>query len=329
MNIKLILYGFIACVCLLLLPAVVQAQFLFTTNNGAITVTGYTGSGGAVAIPEAIDHLLVVSIDNYAFARRTSITSVVIPDTVTNIGDEAFTYSGMDTHSRLTKLKIGRNVARIGRGAFSSCDQLTKITIPASVIVIGSGAFVFCTKLTEISIPASVTNIGDGAFNACFSLKSITVDAANPVYCSADGVLYDKNRTRLLQFPGGKAGGYIIPNDVTNIEHFALWNCPYLTSVTMPEGVTSIGDEEFAACGRLVTVIVPASVTNIGQNAFNSCVSMEGIYFRGNAPDYGEYGRGGRAKILGGLDTGTVYHLRGTTGWGTNFGGRPTALWKP
>jgi hypothetical protein len=97
----------------------------------------------------------------------------------------------------------------------------------------------------------------------------------------------------------------------------------------MPEGVTLIGDEEFAACGRLVTVIVPASVTNIGQNAFNSCVSMEGIYFHGNAPDYGEYWRGGRAKVLGGLDNGTVFYLQGTTGWETNFGGRPTALWKP
>jgi hypothetical protein len=309
------------------LPAIVQAKFIYSTNaDGAtVTITGYSGSGGAIVIPETIGHLPVVNIGQYAFARQISITSVVIPDTVTNIGDEAFTY--MDTHSRLTKLKLGRRVARIGSGAFSGCDQLTKITIPASVIGIGSGAFVFCTKLTEITIPASVTNIGDGAFNACFSLKSITVDAGNPAYCSVDGVLYDKNQTRLLQFPGGKAGSYIIPNSVTNIAHFALWNCPCLTSVTMPDGITSIGDEEFAACGRLVTVIVPASVTNIGQNAFNSCVSMEGIYFRGNAPDYGEYWRGGRAKILGGLDTGTVYYLRGTTGWETNFGGRPTALW--
>jgi BspA type Leucine rich repeat region (6 copies) len=320
----------ILCLALILsgaLPAAVQAQFLFTAINGGITITGYTGPGGAIVIPETIDHLPVVSIEHYAFARRTSITSVVIPDSVTNIGDEAFTY--MDTHSRLTKFKIGRKVARIGRGAFSACDQLTNITIPESVVSIGAGAFLFCSKLTVTTIPASVTNIEDGAFNACFSLKSIIVDASNPAYCSVDGVLYDKNRTRLLQFPGGKVGGYVIPNSVTNIAHFALWNCPYLTSVTMPDGINSIGDEEFAACGRLVTVIVPASVTSIGQNAFNSCVSMEGIYFRGNAPDYGEYWRGGRAKVLGGLDSGTVYYLRDTTGWETNFGGRPTALWNP
>ena len=327
MHIKLMHHGFIACLSLLLLPAVVQAQFLCRTNDSAITVTGYTGSGGAVAIPEAIDHLPVVSIGNHAFARRVSITSVVIPDTVTNIGDGAFTY--MDTHSRLTGLKIGRNVARIGRGAFSGCDQLTKIRIPDKTISIGASAFVFCSKLSRITIPASVTNLEDGAFNACFSLKSITVDAANPAYCSVDGVLYDKNRTRLLQFPGGKAGDYIIPVGVTNIAHMALWNCPHLTSVTMPEGVTSIGDEEFAACCKLASVIVPASVTNIGPNAFNSCVSMKGIYFCGNAPDYGEYWRGGRAKVLGGLDTGTVYYRRGTTGWSSTFGGRPTAFWEP
>jgi hypothetical protein len=318
----------ILCLALVLsgaLPAPVQAKFIYSTNADGVTITRYAGSGGAIVIPETIDHLPVVSIGDYAFSRQISITSVVIPDTVTNIGDEAFTY--MDTHSRLTKLKLGRRVARIGRGAFSGCDQLTSIAIPDSVSSIGSGAFVFCTKLTELTIPDGVTNIGDGAFNACFSLKSITVEAGNPAYGSLDGVLYDKNRTRLLQFPGGKAGSCIIPTGVTNIAHFALWNCPYVTRVTIPEGVTSIGDEQFAACGRLETVIIPASVTNIGQNAFNSCVSMKGIYFYGNAPDYGEYWRGGRAKVLGGLDTGTVYYREGTTGWGTNFGGRPTAPW--
>jgi hypothetical protein len=324
MNPKFLLW--LALILLLALPAQVQAQFDFTNDDHTILITKHTGPGGAVVIPDTIDHLPVVSIGAGAFSRRTSITSVVVPDTVTNIGDYAFTY--MDTHSRLTNLKLGQKVARIGRGAFSGCDQLTNLTIPESVVSIGAGAFVFCTKLTAITISAGITNIGDGAFNACFSLKSFTVDAGNPAYCSVDGVLYDKNRTRLLQFPGGKAGEYIIPNGVTNIAHFALWNCPYLTSVTLPEGITAIGDEEFAACHSLVTVIVPASVTNIGPNAFNSCMSMQGIYFCGNAPDYGEFWRGGRAKLLGGLDSGTVYYLPSTTGWETNFGGRPTALWK-
>ncbi|HEV2318574.1 MAG TPA: leucine-rich repeat domain-containing protein [Verrucomicrobiae bacterium] len=309
------------------LSCTAQAQFNFTTHNDSIAITGYNGPGGAILIPDTIDHLPVVRIGDGAFAHRTSITSVVVPDTVTDIGEDAFT--GMDVHSGLTALKLGRNVSRIGPGAFSGCDQLKTILIPDSVRTIGAGAFVFCSTLTHIYIPAGVTNIEDGAFNACFGLESITVDAGNPAYCSGDGVLYNRNRTRLLQFPGGKAGDFVIPDSVKNIAHFALWNCPNLTSVRIPEGITEIGDEEFAACRSLSTVIVPASVRHIGQNAFNSCLSMRGIYFYGNAPDYGEYWRGGRSKVLGGLDSGTIYYLPGTTGWGSTFGGRPTATWKP
>jgi hypothetical protein len=191
------------------------------------------------------------------------------------------------------------------------------------------GAFVFCTELTTITIPASVTNIEDRAFNGCFNLIGITVDANNPAYCSVDGILYNKDKTTLLQFPPGKAGAFVIPNSVTEIVPLALWNCPYLTGVKIPEGIKSIDQEEFAACRNLATVIVPASVTNIGPNAFNSCISMRGIYFYGNAPNYGEPWRDGIAKILGGLDTGTIYYVPGTTGWGATFGGHPTAPWKP
>jgi len=305
----------------------IPAQYEYASNGNAIVITSYTGSGGVVTIPETIDHLPVVGIGNGAFSRRTSITSAIIPDTVTNIGDEAFT--GMDTHSRMTELTIGRKVIRIGRGAFAGCDQLNHLTLPNGLVSIGAFAFEFCGKLTTIAIPASVTKIEDGAFCACFDLTSFSVAAANPAYCSVDGVLYDKNRHRLLQFPGGKTGGFIIPNGITNIAPLAIWNCPCVTSVTLPESITTIGDEQFAACNRLVSVFVPASVTHIGRHAFDSCMSMKGIYFYGNAPDYGEYWRGGRAKLLGGLASGTVYYLPGKTGWETNFGGRPTAAWQP
>lgn len=311
----------------LMMATTASAQYDYSMDGHGVVITRYTGHGGAVVIPRTINHMPVVGIGAGAFARQTSITSVVIPDTVVTIGEWAF--DCMDTHSRLARLKLGRNVRRIEKGAFSACDQLTEIDFPETVASVGARAFVFCGKLTEVVIPAGLTNIEDTAFNACFSLKSFKVDARNPVYCSVDGILYDKNKTRLLQFPGGRDGAYVIPDSVTNIADFALWNCPFVTSVKIPEGITSIDQEEFAACGRLATVIVPASVTNIGPNAFNSCVSMKGIYFEGNAPNYGEPWRGGIAKILGGLDTGTIYYRAGTSGWEATFGGRPTALWQP
>ena len=296
MKFKLIL-----CLALILnfaLPPTVQAQFNCMTNNGTITITRYTGSGGVVAIPGTINGLPVTSIGNNAFARHPTLTSLAIPNSVINIGDWAFTAT--DSYSSLTNVTIGNGVNAIGRGAFHFCDKLTSITIPASVV-----------------------SIGNGAFGGCFGLKKIMVDTNNPAYSSVDGVLFNKSQTTLVQFPAGRAGNYTIPETVSNIEDFALWNCPRLTSVTIPDGITNIKHEAFAACSRLTSVTIPASVTSIGDSAFDSCVSLKAIYFHGNTPKLGRY----HAFNL--TDNAIVYYSPGTSGWGTTFDGLPTVLWKP
>jgi hypothetical protein len=293
----------ILCLALVLsgaLPAVVQAKFIYSTNadGGTVTITGYSDSGGEVVIPGMINGLQVTSIGNFAFARHPTITGITISDSVTSIGDEAFT--AVDTGSSLTKVTIGNSVTSIGRGAFT-----------------------FCEKLTSVEIPKSVVSIGNGVFGGCFGLKRIMVDANNTAYISVDGVLFNKSKTALIQFPAGKAGNCTIPDTVTNIADMALWNCLKLTSVTIPNGITSIGQEAFAACNSLTNVTIPASVTSIGIWAFDSCVSLKGIYFHGNAPRLGRY------HAFNGADNAIIYYLPGTTGWGKTFDGRPTALWNP
>src|ERR1019366_6238186 len=109
---------------LLALPAVVQAQYTDATNNGTITITGYTGSGGAVTIPDTINGLPVTSIGSYAFQNYTSLTSVTIPNSVTNIGRNAF-----QGCTRLTSVTIGNSVTSIGNYAFYYCYSLTSVTI--------------------------------------------------------------------------------------------------------------------------------------------------------------------------------------------------------
>ena len=300
---------------LLTLPAVVQAQFNYITNSGTITITGYTGPDGGVAIPVTINGLPVISIGDYAFINRTSLTSITIPSSVASIGNSAF--NGCNS---LTDFTIPDSVTGIGNGVLGSCDRLRSVTIGSGVTNIGSGAFGYCTSLTEITIPGNVTSIGQAAFtnctslvtlkigsgvtsmgdnvcSGCTSLTNITVDADNSIYGSVDGILVNKSQTTLIRFPQGKTGSYTIPGSVTNIGRWAFQYCTGLTGVTLP-----------------------SNVTIIRENAFSDCISLKGVYFLGRAPRFG-------SSIFGGNNIATVYYLPGTFNWGPTFGGRPTALW--
>jgi hypothetical protein len=171
--------------CAVMLPAVVNAQFTFTTNNGAITITGYTGTGGDVTIPSMINGLLVTSIQEYAFdgyttfgrARDTGSPYVqrkqiilTIPDSVTSIGNFAF-----NNCYALTCVKFGSGITNIGSEVFANCIGLTNVTIGKSVTSIGTYAFGFCTSLTNVTFSRSVNSIGQGAFEGCTRLGSVII----------------------------------------------------------------------------------------------------------------------------------------------------------
>ena len=213
----------------------------FPTNT--ITITGYIGSGGAVAIPSTLEGKTVTSIESYAFNYCTSLTSVTIPNSVTNIGVRAF-----DSCTSLTAITVDalNSFYSSVDGVLFNKSQTTLIqcpggkagsyTIPNSVTSIGDYAFSCCTSLTSVTIPDSVTSIGDGAFDSCTSLTSVT-----------------------------------IPNSVTSIGDGAFAYCTSLTSVTIPNSVTSIGGGAFACC---------TSLTAITVDALNSVYSsVDGVLF--------------------------------------------------
>jgi hypothetical protein len=116
--------------------------------------------------------------------------------------------------------------------------------------------------------------------------------------------------------------GITIPNGVTRPARELFSGCMNLASVTIRHGVNSIGRQAFAACASLTGLAMPSSVIGIGASAFSSCSRLRGAYLEGNAPGLG-------AGVFDGADVVTVYYLRGATGWGTTFGGRPTALGRP
>jgi hypothetical protein len=123
-------------------------------NNGAeVEITGYHGAGGAVVIPSTINGKPVTSVGDYSFESCTTLTSITIPNSVTSIGDDAFSCSN------LASIAIGSGVITIGDGAFSYTD-LTSITIPNSVTSIGSYAFSFCYSLTSINFDGNAPSVG-------------------------------------------------------------------------------------------------------------------------------------------------------------------------
>ena len=325
---------------LLSLPTLVQAQFLLATNNGTITITGYTGPAGAVAIPAATNGLPVTAIGNSAFSNRGIITSITIPNSVTSIGTNAF-YSC----TGLTNLTVGASVTNIGDYAFYSCTKLTNIALPNGINYIAGHAFEKCTKLKSVIVPNGVTDIGTRAFSGCSALTSVLIP---------EGVI------SLGSYAFGSSGltNVSIPNGVTSIGDGTFTHCVSLTSATIPASVTSIGKWVFESCDSLISIAVdelnafycsvdgvffnesqtillqyPAkkvesdytmlkAVTNIGDYAFVACKNLKGIYFQGNAPSLG-------LVVFSGTYNATVYYLPSTTDWGATYGGRPTALWQP
>jgi hypothetical protein len=186
---------------LLFLSAAVQAQtytsgeWSYILQDGAATLTGYSGSGGAVTIPNLVNGVAVKKVGNGGTVFENSVTSVTIGSGVTSIGDWAF-YRG----TSLASITIPNSVTSIGGGAFFGCTSLASITIPNSVTSIGVQAFSNCTSLASITIPNSVTSIGVNAFYGCSSLTRITIGSG-----------------------------------VTSIGVNAFYGCSSLTSVTMPD----------------------------------------------------------------------------------------------
>ena len=246
---------------LLALPAVVQAQFDYTTNEGAITITGYTGTNAVVIIPSTTNGLPVTSIGDGAFYYNTNLTSVTIPNSITNIGNYVF----------------------------EGCTSLISFTMGTNVTTIGEWAFYSCTSLTSATIGNSVTNIGLGAFVLCASLPAITVAINNPAYSSVAGVLFNKSTNTLIEYPTGKGGGsYTISNTVTNIGDYAFYACTSLASITFPTSVTNIGVSAFQNCTNLTSITIPTSVTIIGNYAFYSCTRLASVTMGTNVISLGD-----------------------------------------
>ena len=231
----------------------------------------------------------LVSIKDIAFNHCRSLTSIELPSGVTSIGKQAFLGC-----VGLTSISLPIGVTSIGYSAFYMCSGLTNINLPSGVTSIGEWAFRECSGLTSIELPSGVTSIGEYAFSGCSGLTSINVSVDNIEYTSIDGVLYSKDKTRIVAYPSGKsATSYEILESVTSIGEEAFEGCSGLTSIRLPSGLTSIGAVAFYKCSGLTSIRLPSGLTSIGEYAFYKCSGLTSIRLPSGLTSIGEYAFGG------------------------------------
>ena len=324
---------------LLTLPVASQAQFVFVTNNGAITIMAYSGSDPILSVPSTVNGYPVTRIAS--LGGNASVTNLYIPSSVTNIADGAFSQmaylmtitmpwngfyaaspDGVLFNSEGTVLACFPNYA-------SAADSHGFYAIPTTVTTIEPKAFFVGVRLKTLAISSNVVNIPPLSI-LCVSLTNFFVDYNNPYYSdyfytntypSDMELLLNKSGDTLVAFAGGIDGSYTIPPGISHIGGGAFLYSQ-LSRVTIPGSVTTIGDGAFVDMQSLTSVTISSSVISIGDDAFGGCPGLTSVYFNGNAPTPAN-----DTSVFEGDNTGTVYYQPGTTGWGPQFDGWPT--WNP
>lgn len=266
-----------------------------------------------ITIPEGVE-----SISAYAIWCCENLQSIIIPASTRNIeegnfkscirqqsitvtpGNEAYSSNdGVLFNAEGTELlkypegkqdvtySVPDGVTRIPSWAFEDCQYLKDVELPNTLQRISSYAFFNCGEMMGITLSAGVVNVGTYAFSST-PLKWIRVDSGNTAFSSIDGVLFNKDATKLIIYPEGKnTERYILPDSVAWVGPCAFESNNYLKNVVLPSSLTTIDACAFSFCGSLTEIKIPKSANVIRSGAFQQCVSLEAVYFTGNAPQIG------------------------------------------
>ena len=234
---------------ILISPGILRAQFGYSIQNGTATITSYRGPGGQLSIPSKIDGLPVTAIGQYMLAGCSDLTSIKIPDSITNIPNYAF--DGCTSLTNITVDSLNPSYSSVDGVLFDrSCTTLVlypvgrggAYTVPESVTKIAEYAFSSALNLTSVSIPEAVTSVGVGAFSSCTGLTHLT-----------------------------------LPGQVSELGGGLFSGCTSLQYIAIPDSVTSLGDGVFQGCTGLREVVLGKSLTRIPDYTFGDCISLTSL----------------------------------------------------
>lgn len=246
----------------------IAADFEYSViRDGTISIDKYIGNAAEVVIPDTIDGIPVTLILSYSF-YKTSIKEVVIPETVTKIGE----------------------------AAFRECKSLEKVFLPSKLKEIHESAFMYCESLYFIELPSSLEYLSSDVFDGCKSLKSLRI----PQNCLRDLMLLVLGNSGIetIELSEGITSipdkcfwamhtlkKLILPTTLKEIGESAISGCPNLEEIILPEGLEIIGPYAIAFNDKLTEITIPKSVRHICSNVIANCESLEKVIFEGDAPD--------------------------------------------
>ena len=260
--------------------------------DGRTMSAGYDGTGVTATVPAA--GVLASGNCGPSGTDDSSITWKLTSDGVVtftgkgSLGDYYTPWLRDDLIGHIKKVVIGSGITYVGSNLFYDCSNLTELTLPNTVQAIGIEAF-SCTGLRDVVIPDSVTTIYDGAFRYCYEMETlslgsgvtsigpaaferstakVTLSSKNTAFSLQNNVLFDRNKTTLVQCFNGDAATYTVPSTVKELGDYSFAGLDRLETVIIPNGVTRLGEGIFENCKALVKVDIPASVTEIGSEAF-------------------------------------------------------------
>lgn len=264
------------------LKQITLPENLTTIGSATFQRTGFE----SVTLPESVTEIgasafancrMLKSIDlpenltvlNYGiFENCISLESIKIPDKVTAILS-VYSWGGGCFYgcSSLKSVTFGKSLKTIGDAAFYLCENLTEINLSAPIDSIGENAFNSCKNLRTVNIGSALTKISPTAFKDCNNIEAFNLDSGNSAFCSVDGCIYDRAKTRLIMVPPAIKGSINLPAGVKEIGDYAFSGCKNITEINIPDGVTRIGNEAMKGCEGLTGIKLPETLEEIGYNA--------------------------------------------------------------